>query len=157
MNFIKELLYLIYTLFFTFPKRQKELKIKVMKHFPWSGYSAMCWCGKIICRDERKIREVTKRHETIHLSQSKSFLLWIFYYLSYFWYWFLGFVILRSWNGGYYTNPYEIEAYANEDDPGYTGTNYKKYKYSLKERKRLWETVGGNIYGWKTLVKVILK
>ena len=154
---IREFLYLLFTLFFTIPKMCKELKIKKMKFFPWSGYCAMSWCGRLICKDKEKISDVVKRHETIHLNQAKSFWLWIFYYFSYFWFWFSGFVILRSWKGSYYTNPFEIEAYANEDNPNYEGTNWKRYKYSFKERKRLWNVVGGNVYGWKTLVKVILK
>lgn len=98
---IKELLYLIKLLF---TPLTTELEVVTMKHFPFKGYKAMSWCGKIITR-EYVIDKITMNHERIHLEQALRYGSWIKYYLAYLWEW------IRY---GYSNNKFEIEAYTNQ-------------------------------------------
>jgi hypothetical protein len=56
-----------------------------MKYFPFEGYSAMSWCGKIITRKD-KVSDKVINHERIHLDQalelakSEKTSTWLTYY-----------------------------------------------------------------------------
>jgi hypothetical protein len=157
---IKELLLLISWLFSGTPKKYSELIAYRMKHFPWSGYSAMSWCGRLVHKKEDISGDTELwNHESIHLMQAKSHFCWPTFYLSYLWSWLIGAVWMFDWWGGYYTTPYEMEAYANEDKPDYWKTyttgSMKRYKFSVSERARLWKSVGKNRREWKKYIKTL--
>lgn len=101
LSIINELFYLIKLLF---TKQTNQLEIITMKHFPFKGYKAMSWCGKIITR-EYVLDEITINHEIIHLEQALRYNSWIKYYLVYLW---------ECIKHGYRNNKFEIEAYQNE-------------------------------------------
>ena len=121
---IKELFYLIKLLF---SPLNDQIEIIQMQHFPFKGYSAMSWCGKIITRSTT-ISDKTKNHERIHLEQSLHFKSWLLYYWNY----------LKYWNplfykASYYTNPFEMEAYGNEHNYNYRPTKDSWKKYIIKD------------------------
>ena len=73
------------------------------------------------CRGEMSDR--TKRHETIHYLQQRELLMvvqWVLYGLFHI----IGLIRYRDGQTAYYENPFEREAYANDENPNY-----------LKERK----------------------
>ena len=117
-----------------------------MKYFPFDGYSYMSWCGNIIYKKDRyaNINSISLRHETIHKFQAgKNYSRWYRYYLKYLWYWIIGNPFSRS---SYYTIPFEIEAYANEDNLDYEVTKDSYKKYIIKDRK---STYNKNRKTWK--------
>ena len=128
---LKELFYLCRLLFSRIPD---ELEFVELKHFPFEGYGAMMWCGKLVSRPGNFIDQYTWNHEGIHLLQAKKVGSWIIYYLLYFWYWIIG-LGLKD-NGSYFTIPFEIEAYANQYDLDYNTTDWKRYR--LKRRRKAW-------------------
>jgi hypothetical protein len=75
------------------------------------------------CRGE--LSDTTKRHETIHYQQQLELLFvgqWILYGLFHL----IGLVRYRDGAKAYRENPFEREAYANEDHPYYL-LNRKRY------------------------------
>lgn len=150
---ILELFKLIWILITSSPKKTDSLEIVKMNHFPFKGYIAMSWCGKLITRNPDRIDNSTVNHELIHLFQAKQYSCWTMYYLSYFWQWIKGNPFHKS---SYFTNPFESEAYANEGNYQYC-QNYdkslRKIKYTFKKRHSLWKSVGGTIYAWKRYIK----
>lgn len=157
MKFFTELFNLIKWLFISRPGSKKELEIVQMKYFPFSGYLAMSWCGKLITRNPEKIDESTVRHETTHLKQAQRYPLWVFYYIVYVYEWIKGKPLVTPSNSAYYTIPFEVEAYANEDKPGYN-ENYDKTllksKYTFKDRKNLYKQYG-TPYMWKKYISTL--
>lgn len=156
MTLLNEINYLIKMLFNSKPKTINELEIVEMEHFPFSGYLAMSWCGKLITKDKNKIDEVTKRHETIHLKQAQQHSSWTSYYIRYLIEWFKGKPFKKPYNNSaYYTIPFEVEAYANENKEGYE-VNYDKdnlkIKYTFKNRKELFQNFK-NLSEWKKYIK----
>lgn len=137
---IKELLYLIKLLF---TSQSQDVEIVKLNYFPFKGYSAMSWCGKIIIKDY-EINDSTLQHEYIHLLQALQFKSWIRYYLMYLWYWIIGNPFSQS---SYYTIPFEMEAYGNELNPDYKVTKDSWKKYIIKNRK---DTFNANKYNWKS-------
>ena len=135
----------------------KELEVVDMKHFPFKGYKAMAWCGKIIHRvGASDVDERTIRHEMIHVMQAMYCNdSWVRYYLAYFWEWLKGGIILAPVSAAYYTSKYESEAYGNEDVAdyclNYDGSNLQKYVF--KKRKKLYKEVGGTPKDWKNYIK----
>ena len=126
-----------------------------MKHFPFRGYSAMSWCGKIITRKDY-ILDTTYNHERIHLEQaleiakiekSKN---WITYYWQYLKYWIKGNPIINPASSAYYTIPFEMEAYANERDFYYKVTENSWKNYEIKDRK---QTYRENRDNWRNFCK----
>lgn len=110
---IEELFYLIKLLFTRIPN---SLEIVRLNHFPFKGYVAMMWCGRLITKQDY-IPAIVENHELIHLKQAQVKGSWIKYYLSYL------YQYLKRLPGSkkaYYTNPYEVEAYANEQNFKYT-------------------------------------
>lgn len=153
----KELLQLVKWLFNSKPSDHDELQIVQMKHFPFSGYSAMSWCGRLITRkDPSKISDVIINHETIYLKQAQVKKTWVKYYLSYVWEWIKGNPIIHPASSAYYTIPYEMEAYANEENPlyvkSYEITNINRY--IIKDRKQTYRNCG-SISEWKKYIRTL--
>lgn len=151
----KEFIYLAKLLFHNKPKDCKKLEIMEMKYFPFSGYLAMSWCGKLITHNANKINDITFNHETIHLKQAQCYSSWIEYYIRYCIEWLKGNPFITPYNSAYYTIPYEVEAYANEDNKDYV-KNYNnsnlKNKYMFKNRKELYKNFK-NLSHWKQHIK----
>lgn len=70
----------------------------------------------VICRG--KLSEGTKRHETIHFWQQIE-LLFVFQWILYALFYVIGRFTQGSWKMAYYCNPFEVEAYENQDDESY--------------------------------------
>ena len=164
----KDLWTLIKMLFKNKPSDVKEAELMGMDSFPFEGYSYMMWCGKLIYRNstyERRKNDwgtekfkITLNHETIHLAQAKAMGSWFKYYRSYLWEWIKGGIIMAPVSAAYYTIPYEMEAYGNEENfnyvENYTLDNVKpggKY-YIEKDRKKFYKSIGKN---WKDYCKTI--
>lgn len=148
MTFLSELKELIRLIFATSPKNIKELEILEMSCFPFSGYLAMSWCGKIVTRYPDAIDETTVRHETTHLLQAKQCGSWISYYFKY---------LIEWFKGNYYTIPFEVEAYANEHKLDYNidyDPTLLKTKYTLKDRMKLFKECG-SVYKWKEYIRTL--
>lgn len=157
---LKELWKLIVMLFATRTSDfiYKDLEVETMKHFPFKGYKAMAWCGKIIHREgTSSVDETTMNHEKIHVAQamlcSDS---WVCYYLAYLWeYLKRGFLAPMSAN--YYCSKFESEAYANENNfdylKDYDTSNIEKY--IIKNAKRKYKELGGTSAVWKAYVKTL--
>lgn len=171
---IKELWTLTKMLFATKPSEIEEVKLMGMEHFPFKGYSYMMWCGRMVYRKDMydtrrkewitKKYKVSKNHETIHLMQAKQCGSWTKYYLRYLWEWLKpGFMAPLKAN--YYTIPYEMEAYANEEKFDYPegmivcSDNYSEgicEKYVIKNgRKVTFKEVGGTPQAWKAYLKTL--
>lgn len=148
MSFFSELIQLVKYLFATTPKSVDELEIVKMDHFPFKGYIAMSWCGKLITRYPELISDTVKRHETTHLLQAKQYGTWFGYYAKY---------LIEFFKGNYYTIPFEVEAYANEDKPEYN-LNYDptllKSKYTFKDRMKMFKCFG-SVSSWKEYIKML--
>ena len=73
--------------------------------------------------------EVMVNHERIHTLQGESFKFKYFtFYLLYIWYWFIGLFKYGVKNhASYHHIPFEIEAYANDEDFTYSRSEWKKY------------------------------
>ena len=156
MNVFKELWQIIKLLFTSKPKDFNELEILKMNNFPFTGYLAMTWCGKLITRYPEKIDKQTITHETIHLKQAQNYGSWIAFYATYLLEWIKGNPIISPMQSAYYTIPFEVEAYANEDNNNYPNnytTNNLKTKYNLKDRKNLYRQYGKTRYDWMKYIK----
>jgi len=70
----------------------------------------------IVCRGT--LTEETRRHETIHFHQQLE-MLFIFQWFLYGLFYFIGRFRYGSWAEAYYLNPFEQEAYSNDDTKGY--------------------------------------
>lgn len=162
---IKELFTLAKMLFRGKPGDIESLELLGMDHIPFSGYKYMSWCGRMIYRNDMlekrqqewltKQFEIDKNHETIHLMQAKQCGSWVKYYWRYFIDWMKGNPLIAPASAAYYTSKYESEAYANEENldycKNYDGSNLKKYTF--KNRKKLYKSVGGTSKEWKAYVK----
>lgn len=143
---LKELWKLIKWLFADRPSEHDYVEIVQMKHFPFSGYSAMSWCGRLVTRKEPdKVTAKTKTHELIHLMQAKQYKYWLYYYAVYAWEWIKGNPFIHPSSSAYYTIPFEMEAYANESYPWYP-VNYNPEwldNYKIKDRKKTYKQHSG--------------
>ena len=169
---LKELWILIKMLFATRPSDYvyEDMEVMVMKHFPFKGSRYMCWCGKIITRNEKKAvierflttkaGQESKNHEEGHKVQAilEHGDNWLRYYLNYFWHWFKHNPLIKPAHACYYCNRYEVECYAMQHDfsyfdmDNYTRKNLKG-KYSIKNAKKLYKQVGGTAKAWKAYIK----
>ncbi len=70
----------------------------------------------VFCKEE--FPEKTLRHETIHYHQQLE-LLFIFHWILYLAYYFKGLIKEKSGKTAYRQNPFELEAYDNDEDPDY--------------------------------------
>lgn len=155
---VKELWRLIKMLFTTRPSDfvYKDLEVVEMKHFPFKGFKAMAWCGRIIHRTgSSEVNGVTMNHEKIHVAQAMlcddS---WVKYYLAYLWEWLKrGFLAPMSAN--YYCSKFESEAYANEGDFEYLYyfNIVSTEKYNIKNAKKLYKQLGGTSNAWKSYIR----
>ena len=68
-----------------------------------------------------KMSEETKRHETIHFQQQLE-LLFVGQWILYGAFWLIGLCVYRDGAKAYKENPFEREAYRNDDDSGYLAT-----------------------------------
>lgn len=172
---IRDLYTLVRILFKSKPTDIKEVKLLGMDNIPFKGYKYLMWCGKMIYRkdmEEKRKKEwktpAFKRdlnHETIHLNQAKRSGSWVKYYWQYFIEWVKGGIIMAPVSAAYYTNPFEMEAYANEDKPEYPEgmiiyeDNYSTSeftKYIIKNgRKKVYKNAGGTPRDWKEYIKHI--
>lgn len=155
MSFIKELKQLIKYFFTGTPKTTTHLEIITMKHFPFNGFNAMSWCGKIITRNLEYLDDTTIRHETTHLKQAQQYNSWFAYYLSYLFEWLKGNPFKKPYISAYYTIPFEVEAYANENHIHYNNEYDKtllKTKYTFKKRKELFLNFA-SLSEWKNFIK----
>ena len=92
--------------------RVPELLSRITPINVWANSFAF-W---VWCRGEMSDR--TKRHETIHYLQQREMLMvgqWILYGLFHL----IGLVKYRDGKIAYYENPFEREAYANDEDENY--------------------------------------
>lgn len=157
---IKEFWKIVKMLFASKPNDIKEVELMGMNHFPFSGYKYMMWCGKMIYRngmiEKRKKEwgtakfETSKRHEGYHLDQAKQFGSWLAYYWQYFKYWIKGNPIIYPASSAYYTIPFEMEAYANENNPDYVVTKNSWKRYEIKDRKKTYKQ---HMKDWKQYCK----
>lgn len=172
---LKEVWKLIKLLFSSNPMDISEVELLCMDNIPFKGYKYLMWCGKMIYRNDMIERiqdewetssfEVDKNHETIHLNQAKRSGSWIRYYWQYFKEWLKGGIIIAPASSAYYTNPFEMEAYANEENLEYPEgmilyeDNYSTGefgKYIIKNgRKKLYKQAGGTVEKWKKYIKTL--
>lgn len=149
---IKELWFLIKTLF---SPLSDQVEVVQMKYFPFQGYSAMSWCGKIITRKDN-ISDRIINHERIHLEQALQLAKqeksssWLTYYWQYLKYWIKGNPLIAPASSAYYTIPFEMEAYGNEDDYNYHPVNNSWKLYELEDRKETYKKHRDN---WKQFCK----
>lgn len=157
MSYLNELKQLAKLLFSGTPKKTDTIEIIQMKHFPMSGYVAMSWCGKLITRENpENITKTTFNHEMIHLKQSQQYGSWVSYYWKYLKEWIKGQPFKKPSKTAYYTIPFEMEAYANENNMGYCD-NYNPdniTKYYINKRRKTF-----NMYGsfnkWFEYIKTL--
>ena len=121
-----------------------QIEIVKMNHFPFQGYLAMTWCGKIITRKPEKISAVVKNHERIHLWQALQYKSWLDYYWQYLKYWVKGGPIMAPASAAYYTIPFEMEAYGNEHNFDYKVTANSWKKYEIENRKETYKKYRDN-------------
>ena len=159
-----ELIELIKMLFKSKPSDFSEPVLYEMKHYPFSGYKYMMWCGRMIYRSSKKDKimseigterfKTSKRHESFHLMQAKIHgkNSWIRYYWKYFCEWIKGNPIINPSSSAYYTIPFEVEAYALEDKQSALDkydASLLKSKYTFKKRKKLYKSK----VNWKAFIK----
>lgn len=162
-----ELFKLIKMLFKEKPSEIKEPILMPMKHFPLTGFKFMMWCGHMIyrkskqCVIERYMQmssgKRSKRHETFHLKQAQYQAKdsWFRYYWRYFCEWIKGNPITAPSSSAYSTIPFEVEAYALEDNQDALDnydTTLLKSKYTLKNRKKTYKE---HRKGWRNYVKTL--
>lgn len=128
-----------------------QVEVVKMNHFPFSRYSAMSWCGKIITKKD-SLSDTIINHERIHLGEALQFKSWISYYWQYFKYWIKGNPLIVSFNAAYYTIPFEMEAYGNEHNLDYKVTPNSWKKYELSDREKTYKS---NKLRWKKFCRSI--
>ena len=154
MKFLKELFMLIKILFTVKLDKVDKLEFIKTKYFPPKGFLFCMWCGKLLYREEKdsiinsneSYIKTLLHHEQIHLDQAKNAGSFLKFYLLYFWNWLKNFSFSKK--GAYYTNKYEVEAYANENNLDYVGTGDNKY--DLKDKRMLYKRHKKN---WKVWIK----
>lgn len=168
MSWLSETFFFVKTLFTEKPKSRDKLTMKCMEHYPFKGYKYMMWCGYVIYRKDnedniKKEKRTFKwkrdmRHETIHLMQAKdcSKTTFFSYYFQYLWQWIIGNPFLKD-NIAYYTSPFEMEAYACEDETYYVeGREIEEHKFYYiipNKRKEYFNKAGGTVSEWKNALK----
>jgi hypothetical protein len=116
----------------------------------FSGFVAITLFGVVYCKSQSRVDEINKSenidsqlesHETIHVRQAESTKdSWLLYYLKYIWQWIINFpLIFVNTYAPYKFMPFELEAYANQDDWNYClgkCENWKVYKKLTLKQKR---------------------
>lgn len=161
----KEIVALIKLLFISNPNDCKDVELYGMNYFPFKNYKYMMWCGKMIYRLDSPIDfnngdnfEKNKNHERIHLYEAKKLGSWLKFYSIYMIEWVKGNPFCKPFISAYYTIPFEMEAYANEDDYNYCDNYDGKYlkSYNIKNRKETFKKFK-SISKWKEYIKNINK
>jgi len=134
-------------------KRPSKIKIVSAKK-AWlmlPNFSAITLFGIVYCKTKKMADEINKTdkidsklesHETIHVRQAESTKdSWVVYYLKYIWQWILNFpLIFVNLYAPYKFMPFELEAYANQDNWDYCLGKceyWKKYNtLTLKQKKQ---------------------
>ena len=130
-----------------------------MKHFPFQGYSAMSWCGKVITRKDN-VSDKVLNHERMHLEQALKLVendkqkTRLKYYWQYLKYWIKGNPIMAPASSAYYTIPFEMEAYGNEHNSDYKVTANSWKKYEIENRKETYKKYRDN---WRNYCKNLIK
>lgn len=133
--------------------KRMDPEIVIMKYFPFKGFPCMSWCGRIIMRKQRELSSSSLLHEKIHALQAYyNYNKWYKFYLKYVWYWIIGNPIIKPYDSAYYTNPFEIEAYANQDNPDYIVSKYSYKKYIIKNKKQIYKE---HEKDWKQYIKTL--
>lgn len=165
-HYVMELVELIRMLFASRPSDFSEPQLLEMEHYPFKGYMYMMWCGRMIYRADNRDKILSQTgttdfqrsmtHETIHLRQAQMCGSWVKYYWRYGIEWIKGNPIRHPSSSAYYTIPYEMEAYANEDNPQYAENYTGEYldRYRINNRKREYKKKGGSKL-WKLYLKSI--
>ena len=147
---IKELWTLVKMLFASDPKKKEKVSLLGMDCFPFKGYKYFMWCGYMIYRNDmydRRQKEwptdkfkTDERHEQIHLEQARKCGSWMKYYRKYLWEWLKGNPVINPASSAYMTIPWEIAAYANQDNPDYLKNfvDDSDKRYNLKGRKSVY-------------------
>lgn len=91
------------------------MKIVYNKFIPFKGFSAINLFGILFARKGVKISKKIINHELIHTAQIKE-LYYVLFYIIYIYYYAMY---------GYKDNPFEREAYANDDDLDYLKSRVK--------------------------------
>lgn len=133
MNWFKETWWLVKQLFTT-TKNKDKVQYKHMDHYPFSGYSAMSWCGYILTKKkESDIKTTTWNHENIHLQQAKDKGSWLKYYADYVQEWIKGNPITYPASSAYYTIGINMLDRLKELNIKPTKQNILKYLKSLPD------------------------
>lgn len=133
-------------------KRPSKIKVVTAKKawLLFSGFAAITLFGVVYCKSQSRVDEINKTenidsqlesHETIHVRQAESTHdSWLLYYLKYIWQWIINFpLIFVNTYAPYKFMPFELEAYANQDDWDYClgkCENWKVYKKLTLKQKR---------------------
>ena len=141
------------------PSRIADMPVACDGFWLRKGYRALTFFGTIVAASAGDVATMSregsnmKRHEMIHLRQAQSTgNSWLLFYLRYGWYYLLALPQNRRMkNAAYLINPFELEAYRNEHDPGYLehckekgATQWREFaRMTPKERlKRFFPSVG---------------
>lgn len=129
------------------------MKIIYNNFIPFKGFKCINLFGVLFARKGAYIGEQTLNHERIHTAQMKE-MFYVGFYVWYFVEWLIGNPFSKPRKSAYYTIPFEICAYANEDNPNYLNEfkhdNHKRYR--LKNRKRIYEE---HEKDWKSYIKTL--
>jgi len=135
-------------------KKPSEIKVVKAKkaHFLLPTFKAITWFGIIRCQSKSDVELINKTdtidgklkcHETIHVRQAESKKnSWLRFYLAYLWQWICNLPLMTiNIYFPYKFIPFELEAYANEENYTYPTngplTQWKKFKkLTLKEKRK---------------------
>jgi hypothetical protein len=81
-------------------------------------------------------------HERIHLIQARTLRWWGVFYAVYFWYWLKLFLVSFHSPMAYLTNPFEMEAYANERDLNFRVSHWRNFRMTNRQRRRWYKEHG---------------
>lgn len=153
------------------PSEIKAIKAK-MAYFLPSSFRAITLFGTAYCNEKRdvelinnsgdEIDSVLKCHETIHVRQAEEARdSWFIYYLNYVWQWICNLpLILYGWNMPYKFIPYELEAYANEDNFYYTcnvAEQWREFKkIPFKQKRKYVKEYKKSLYRFKDFVTNVM-
>lgn len=154
------------------PKQIVDIEIKWNDLLPLPGYFAMTFFGKMWIKNSDKSKweryvkngqaDIITNHEMIHVKQAVSTdNSWWKFYWKYICQWLKNNPLFKGFKFAYKMNPFEMEAYANENDLFYNSKHstgairWKKYmELTVKERKNLWDDYQKS-HKWMTFGKYV--
>ena len=153
------------------PSEIKTVSAKNALMLP-SSYTAIMLFGTIYCNNYGDVQEINKTedidstlkcHETIHVRQAEDAKnSWFIYYCRYIWQWLQNIPLMFiKFHYAYYFIPYELEAYANEDNFDYALGEAKQWKLfaeklSTKDKKKFAKEYKKSKMIFKDFVKKII-